>query len=68
MKGLSVTLKPRGIKVILIHPGWVRTDMGGAGAHLGIEESVTAMRRIIAGVGPDDNGRFFNYDGTNIPW
>ncbi len=68
MKGLSVSLKPRGITVVLIHPGWVRTDMGGASAHLSTEESVTAMRRIIAGLKPDDNGRFFNYDGKEIPW
>ena len=68
MKGLSVSLKPRGITVALIHPGWVRTDMGGASAQLSAEESVTAMRRIIDNLKPDDNGGFFNYDGKEIPW
>lgn len=68
MKGLSVTLKPRGITVALIHPGWVRTDMGGAGANLSVEESVAAMRRLIARLTPADNGRFFNYDGKEISW
>ncbi|MBM3580819.1 MAG: SDR family oxidoreductase [Alphaproteobacteria bacterium] len=68
MKGLTYTLKPRKISVVMLHPGWVRTDMGGASAHLGIEESVTAMRRVIAGLKPADNGRFFNYDGRAIPW
>lgn len=68
MKGLSLTLKPRKITVVMLHPGWVRTDMGGASAHLGVEESVTAMRRVISGLKPADNGRFFNYDGREISW
>lgn len=68
MKGLAATLEPRGIVVALIHPGWVRTDMGGAGAHLSPEESVSAMRRVIEGLGPKDSGRFFNYDGSELPW
>lgn len=68
MKGLSLTLKPRKITVAMLHPGWVRTDMGGASAHLGVEESVTAMRRVIAELKPTDSGRFFNYDGREIPW
>lgn len=68
MKGLSLTLKPRKISVVMMHPGWVRTDMGGASAHLGVEESVTALRRVIAGLKPADSGRFFNYDGNEIPW
>ncbi|MEK7246661.1 MAG: SDR family oxidoreductase [Pseudomonadota bacterium] len=68
MKGLSLSLKPRKISVVMLHPGWVRTDMGGASAHLGVEESVTAMRRAIAGLKPADSGRFFNYDGREIPW
>ena len=68
MKGLSLTLKPRKISVVMLHPGWVRTDMGGASAHLGAEESVTAMRRVIGGLKFSDSGRFFNYDGREIPW
>ena len=68
MKGLSLSLKSRKISVVVLHPGWVRTDMGGASAHLSVEESVTAMRRVIAGLKPADSGRFFNYDGREIPW
>ena len=68
MKGLSLSLKSRKILVVLLHPGWVRTDMGGASAHLGVEESVTSMRRVIGGLKPSDSGRFFNYDGREIPW
>jgi NAD(P)-dependent dehydrogenase (short-subunit alcohol dehydrogenase family) len=68
MKGLSMTLKPRGIIVALVHPGWVRTDMGGAGADIAPEESVTAMRKVIAGLRPKHSGGFFNYDGAELPW
>jgi NAD(P)-dependent dehydrogenase (short-subunit alcohol dehydrogenase family) len=68
MKGLSMTLKPRGIIVALIHPGWVRTDMGGAGAHIAPAESVAAMRNVIASLKPKHSGCLFNYDGTPLPW
>jgi NAD(P)-dependent dehydrogenase (short-subunit alcohol dehydrogenase family) len=52
----------------LLHPGWVRTDMGGAGAPLGAEESVAGMRRVIARLGKADSGRFYDYQGEGIPW
>lgn len=68
MRSLSVTLKPRGITVAMIHPGWVRTDMGGAGAAIDPVESVAAMRKLIAGLKPKASGSFYNYDGTPIPW
>jgi NAD(P)-dependent dehydrogenase (short-subunit alcohol dehydrogenase family) len=51
-----------------LHPGWVRTDMGGKEASLAPEESVTGMRRVIAGLTKADSGRFYNYDGSAIPW
>jgi NAD(P)-dependent dehydrogenase (short-subunit alcohol dehydrogenase family) len=53
---------------IALHPGWVRTDMGGAGADLDVADAVAGMRRTIAGLGPGDNGSFRNHDGTVIPW
>lgn len=54
--------------VAVLHPGWVRTDMGGRDALLGVEESVTGLRRVIAGLCKADSGRFYNYDGSPIPW
>ena len=51
---------------ISFHPGWVRTDMGGAGADLAPEQSVSSMRRVIAGLKAEDNGRFYDHDGTLI--
>lgn len=53
---------------VSFHPGWVRTDMGGAGADITAQVSVDGMRRVIAGLTPQDNGRFLNYDGSEIPW
>lgn len=53
---------------VAFHPGWVRTDMGGAGADIPVEQSVADMRRVIAGLGPQDNGRFLNHDGSAIAW
>jgi NAD(P)-dependent dehydrogenase (short-subunit alcohol dehydrogenase family) len=68
VKSLSIELAERGITVIAFHPGWVQTDMGGAGAAITPEESVAGMRRVIAGLTPADSGRFFAYDGSDIPW
>jgi NAD(P)-dependent dehydrogenase (short-subunit alcohol dehydrogenase family) len=67
-KSLSIDLRPRGITCVVLHPGWVRTAMGGAGALITPQQSVTGMRRIIDGATPSHSGRFFNYDGQEIPW
>jgi NAD(P)-dependent dehydrogenase (short-subunit alcohol dehydrogenase family) len=53
---------------IAFHPGWVRTEMGGAGADIDVATSVAGMRKVIAGLAARDNGAFFNYDGQAIPW
>ena len=53
---------------VSFHPGWVRTDMGGAQADLDAATSVRDMRRVIAGLTATDNGRFLNHDGSAIPW
>jgi NAD(P)-dependent dehydrogenase (short-subunit alcohol dehydrogenase family) len=68
VKSLSIDLAPRGITCVVVHPGWVRTDMGGPSGKLTPAESVTALRRLIAGLKPEDTGRFFNYDGKPYPW
>jgi len=65
---LASDLKARGVVVVAIHPGWVRTDMGGRHARLSPEESVEALRAIIERLTPNDSGRFINYTGDEIPW
>jgi NAD(P)-dependent dehydrogenase (short-subunit alcohol dehydrogenase family) len=67
LKDVSLALAGRAVCVAL-HPGWVRTDLGGAGATLDVAQSVADLRRTIAVLRPADNGGFFNHDGTPIPW
>ena len=68
MRSAAIDLEPRGITCVVINPGWVKTDMGGPNATLSAEDSVSAMRRVIAKLGPRDSGRFYNYDGREYPW
>ena len=65
---LAHALADRGIAVVAISPGWVRTAMGGADAALAPEESVTAMLRVIDGIDLADSGGFLGTDGQPIPW
>jgi NAD(P)-dependent dehydrogenase (short-subunit alcohol dehydrogenase family) len=68
MRTAAIDLKPRGLSCVVLNPGWVKTDMGGPNAKLSPEESVGAMRSIISKLGPNDSGRFYNYDGREYPW
>jgi NAD(P)-dependent dehydrogenase (short-subunit alcohol dehydrogenase family) len=68
MKSISIDLAPRGITCVVVHPGWVRTDMGGAGGKLAPAESVKALRAVIESLKREDSGKFFNYDGRELPW
>ena len=65
---VDMRLVVRGITCVLVNPGWVRTDMGGPKALLSPPESVTAMRRLIDTFGPNQSGKFYNYDGREYPW
>jgi len=64
----AIDLQARGITCIVVNPGWVKTDMGGPNAKLSPEESIQAMRRLIAKLGREDSGKFYNYDGREYPW
>ena len=68
MRCAAIDLAPRGISCVLVNPGWVRTEMGGAAAPLSAEESVLALRRLIETLGPAQSGRFFHYNGREYPW
>ena len=68
MKSAAVDLAGRDITVLLLHPGWVQTDMGGPSAAITPEQSIAGLRNVIAGCGAAESGRFFNHDGTEIPW
>lgn len=66
--GLACDLRGKGIAVICAHPGWVRTDMGGPGAPVDPKASVDGLRAVVERAGLAASGRFFNYDGGEIPW
>lgn len=68
MKGMVYELEPLGIGILLVHPGWVRTRMGGSEGTFSVEESVNNMRKLIEGFRPADSARFYRYDGSIIPW
>ena len=68
IKCLSIDLGPRDITVVSLHPGWVRTDMGGPNGSIDVVESVAGLTNVIAHVSADQNGHFINYDGSPIPW
>ena len=68
MHSLALDLKPSGIACILLHPGWVKTDMGGQGADITPQVSASVIRSVITRTTPDDTGRFFYYDGSDIAW
>jgi NAD(P)-dependent dehydrogenase (short-subunit alcohol dehydrogenase family) len=67
-KSLAAELGKQGFVCVAIHPGWVKTRMGGAGAPVEPEDSVAGIRAVIAGLGPQDNGRFLDYTGKELPW
>ena len=67
-RSLAIDIRSRGVVAAVLHPGWVQTRMGGPSAPIEPPESVAAMRRLIDGLGPDQSGRFFAYDGTELPW
>ncbi|MCU0734921.1 MAG: SDR family oxidoreductase [Methylotetracoccus sp.] len=68
MKSLSFDLRGFGIGVLMLHPGWVRTDMGGTNAPLDVMASVGGMRQVIDHYHPSLSGQFLNYCGESEPW
>jgi len=68
VKSLAHDLAGDGIVNIALHPGWVRTDMGGPNGLIDAPQSVRGLRRVIAEAGGDQSGGFFNYNGAPIAW
>ncbi len=65
---ISNQLREKDIACVVLHPGWVQTDMGGANAHLTPDQSVTAILDTVEKLTAKDAGAFLNYDGTPLPW
>lgn len=68
VKSLSIDLSSQKIIAVVLHPGWVKTDMGGPGALITAEQSVTGMRRVIDNLSLQDSGKFYAFDGQIVPW
>lgn len=68
VKSLAIDLKPLGITAVVVHPGWVKTDMGGPNAMISAEQSVAGIRQVIDSLTLESSGTFFAYDGQVIPW
>ena len=65
---LAPALAIRRIKTVALHPGWVRTDMGGDTAQLTAGDSVAGLLRVIDGLQAGDSGRFLDWQGQPLPW
>ena len=65
---LAAALRERGILVVALHPGWVQTDMGGAGATVTPQDSVAGLLRVIDRLKAADSGRFLDWRGQSLPW
>lgn len=69
MKSAAIDLAPQGINVLVLHPGWVKTRMGGEDAMITVEESISGMRKVIAQYAPKPGElRFHRYDGDLVTW
>jgi NAD(P)-dependent dehydrogenase (short-subunit alcohol dehydrogenase family) len=68
MQGLATDLEPEGIAVAAVHPGWVRTDMGGQHADVSPEDSAAGLMELCENLTIETTGRFWNFDGTHLSW
>lgn len=68
LKSASIDLAPRNIKVAILHPGWVRTDMGGPNAEITVEQCAARLRNTLDTIDLNSSGQFIDIDGSLIPW
>ncbi len=67
-KGIASDIWSRGVIAVALHPGWVKTRMGGAGAPVSVQQCVAGQQRLFDKLTMADSGHFFNYDSTELPW
>ncbi len=64
----AIAYQADGVTAVCVHPGWVQSDMGGPNARLTVSESAAHLVTLITTLTPAQTGRFFHYDGTELPW
>jgi len=67
-RSMAIDLEDDGFVCVVLHPGWVQTDMGGARAPTPPEESIAGMLEVIEGLDAADSGEFYDYTGARVPW
>ncbi|KAK2867011.1 hypothetical protein QQF64_022672 [Cirrhinus molitorella] len=65
---LASDLESEKILCVALHPGWVRTDMGGPTAPLSPEESIASVLSVISGLTEKHHGGYVDYTGKSLPW
>lgn len=68
MRGLATELKPQGVPVLIVHPGWVKTDMGGDDAPITPEDSAAGMQKLIDKLDLASTGKFLSWNGKELAW
>lgn len=68
MKSLSIDVRSKNIRVLILHPGWVKTELGGPKAEISVQESVSGMCKVIANSAVLESGAFYDYQGNMVNW
>lgn len=67
-KSMAVDLADDGIDVLIVHPGWVQTDMGGSAARITVDDSINGMMKLVEKLGPEMSGTFWHTNGKQLEW
>lgn len=67
-RSLAIDLKDRGVTTAVFHPGWVQTDMGGLHAPTPVDVSARALIEQFDALSPEKSGRFWSFEGNELPW
>lgn len=68
VKSLAIDLAAQNIIVTVLHPGWVRTEMGGPDGLIDVATSIQGLTQVIDGLSPAQSGHFYDYTGKALPW